>query len=107
MGDDFKTGAAQHRFRTGAVWHPPIRGIARIAMLNEMHFWEFRQVKRGLVPEVVIFCELPEIRAAPMHRLKHEDIPRDVLANEVKREQRMAKMIEDAEKENDVKLLTQ
>src|SRR5206468_10480857 len=52
-----KPGAAQHRRRAGAVWHPPIRAVAGITMLDERQSWKPWAVEDRSLGEWVILFE--------------------------------------------------
>ena len=54
MRENFKSGAAQHRFNSGAIGDPPIRGITRVSLFNEIHFGEIRTLEHVLFPKFII-----------------------------------------------------
>src|SRR5438477_2851903 len=102
MTFDREPRAAQHRFDAGAIGYPPVGGIVRITMFDEVQLRKSGTVEQLGGPEIVIPLHRLDGFAAALHRLKHEYIARDVLMNEIEREQRVAQVIEHTHEDHEI-----
>src|SRR5436190_23731710 len=98
MLENLKSGAAQHCFRAGLVWNPPVGWVRGILFLNEEHSGKTFMLKNGCLPERVILRQMFHLFTAALHRLKNQQISCHVLMNEVERKQWMAEVIKHPEK---------
>src|SRR5436305_4148150 len=103
IGDDLQPGAAQHGFRRGAVRDPPIRLIAGVFLLDEVHAWEARLGKNLAVPEVIVVFGAVDAIVAAQHRLEDELMP-DLGGHLVECVQRIPQVIEDTHEEDKIEL---
>src|SRR6185312_12642409 len=103
MSYDLQPRAAQHAFNCPAIRHPPVRRVARIAVLDEVHAWEIRIFERVHVPELVILVPLPLLLRAAHHALE-EQLPSDFLNDLVQCIERIPEMVKDAEEQHIVEL---
>src|SRR3954462_1441693 len=103
IGDDLESRAAQHRFRGGAVRDPPVRLIACILLLDEIHAGEARLGEDLGVPEVVVVFRAVETLVAAQHCLEYQLMPY-FRYHLVQRVQRIAKVIEDTHEEDEIEL---
>ena len=76
-------------------------------MLDEMQLRESIAIERIGSPEVVILLELTCPIAATLHRLKQHQVPCDVFMDQIKRQQRVPQMIENAHEDHEIKGLVQ
>src|ERR1700693_6194038 len=89
-----ESGTAEHRFRTSPIRNPPIGRISRVTFLNEIHGRKIWLCKNGRLGEWGIPCEIGYILAAPLHRLKDQQVARSMFVNQVKSQQGMTQVIE-------------
>src|SRR5689334_18229260 len=99
---DREAGTAEHRLDRRPVRNPPVRLVLRVAVLDEMHSREKRLLENFGVGDWVILLQRLYFTASTQHRLEDEEIARDVLADEVERQERMAEVVEDAHEQHDV-----
>src|SRR3954462_7216007 len=55
MSLDLQTRTSQHRLNSRPVWDPPVRGIVRVALFNEIHRGKIALFKNTGIPEGIIF----------------------------------------------------
>src|SRR5438874_1574813 len=98
MIHNIESGAAQHRFHAGAIWNPPVGRIAAVTFFDQIHLWKTWPFEHVRFRKFIIVLEQLNRFASTLEGLKNEEIGRDVLVNQVEREQRMAQMIKNPEK---------
>ncbi len=77
-------------------------GRCAVALLDEMQArkaWPLEHVELG---ERVVRRQRLDLRAAALHRLEHQEIARDVLVDQIERQQRVPQMVEHAHEQHDV-----
>src|SRR5690349_18697201 len=107
MRNDFEVRATQHRFETRTIWYPPVRRIATETLLDEIHLRKLPILKDLLLPKLVIVFHFRDELTATQHRLDHQQVFHRVLVQHIERQQRMPQVIQNAEKQNQIKLLPQ
>src|SRR5579871_463856 len=103
--ENLKPGAAQHGFQAGAVGNPPVRWIVAVPLLDEVQRRIARSRKDIGFAERIILFERLDIRAAAQQGLRHKEVPYHVLVQQIQRQQRMPEVVEDAQKQHQIKLL--
>src|SRR5215468_1858063 len=105
--EDFESSAAQHRFGAGPVGDPPIGGIVRVALLDEVHCGESGLIEYVRFEKRIVLLDCRHPRAAAEESLEDQQIPHHVLLKKIEREQRMAQVVEHAQKQNHIELFVQ
>src|SRR5579872_3543733 len=72
MAGNLQPRTAQHALHRAVVGNPPIRGIARVALLDEVHAGKIRMVEYFLVPKVIVFPQRGAGQGAAHHGLEDE-----------------------------------
>src|SRR5690242_21961122 len=96
MIDDLETSAAQHRLDTCAIRNPPVGGIIRVALLDEIHRRVAGLVEDVALPERIIRLRRLDFTAPALHGLENQLVTHDMLVNQIKRKKRMPEMIKNA-----------
>src|SRR5438270_7999218 len=90
MLNNLKARAAQHGLGAGAIWDPPVGGVVRVAVLDEVHRGIGGVLENAGLPEWVVALERRDFAAAAHERLKHQGVRHRVLPKQIERQQRMA-----------------
>src|SRR3954454_20958796 len=72
MSLDLQTRTSQHRLNSRPVWDPPVRGIVRVTLFNEIHRGKIALFKNTGVPEGIIFSPFAGFRRTSNHGLEHQ-----------------------------------
>ena len=107
MADDLKAGAAEQRFRASPIRDPPVGGVARVLLFNEVQTWETGPVKDLRFREGIVVRDRFHLVATALQGLKHQQIFGDVLVDQIECQQRMAEMIEYPHEQDQIELLPQ
>src|SRR5262249_10379684 len=67
MRPDLQPGAAQHRLHGAVVGNPPVRGVARIFLLDKVHAGKIRPGEDFGVPEMIIIAQVRAGERAANH----------------------------------------
>src|SRR6266704_3633054 len=103
MMQNFQSGAAQHAFYRSAVGNPPIRGIVRITLFNEVHGRKIRVGEHFVIPEGVIFVPQADLLRAANHGLEDKSLA-DLLNNFVESKKGIAQVIKQSHEQDVVEL---
>src|SRR5215472_7292227 len=85
------------------IWYPPVGGIARIFLLNEVHAGEIRIAEDFCIPEMIIVAQLRTAKGTANHGLENQS-SFDFLDDFVQGVKRVAQVIEDSHEQHIVKL---
>ena len=97
--EDREAGAPQHRLGGGGVRRPPVGRVAGVAVLDEVQLRIAGPVELRLLEEVVVLGDRLDLGRAALHALEDQQVARDVLVDQVERQQRMAQVVEHAEEQ--------
>ncbi len=76
-------------------------------MLDEVQPWVAGIIERTGVGERIVRGDVCHVPAAALHRLEDQQIARHVLVDQIERKQRMAQVIQHADEQHDIELLSQ
>src|SRR5205823_12636666 len=86
--------------------HPPVGLVVRVAMLDKVHLGIAGIVERRRSVELIVRFDRNNFATAALHTLKEQKIAGDMLMNQIKRKQRVAQVIQNPHKDNQVELLS-
>src|SRR5438105_10492671 len=103
MRHDLQTRTAQHGLRRARVRNPPVRGIAGVAFLDEVHAGKTRLAEDFLVPEVIVVIPTLFCLSSAQHGLE-DQLLANFFYHFVERIKRITQVIEESQKKNVVEL---
>src|SRR5581483_5089615 len=92
-----------HCLGRGPVRNPPVRRVAGVAVLDEIHLRKVGIAEDLLVPEVIIRIRRPGIFRSATHGLENQRFPH-LLDDFIQREERITQVIENSHEEDVVEL---
>src|SRR3546814_20859918 len=96
-----------HGLGAGRIRNPPVAGISSVVAFDEMKDRISSGVKMRGYGKIIIAGNFSNVSAAPLHCLEQHKILHDMLANKIKREQRVKQLGENANEQNQVEAFTQ
>src|SRR4051812_1928587 len=100
--EDVKSCTSQHRFAARVIWHPPVRRIAGVAVLDEMQLRISRLIEVVAAPKVIVSRYVINLIGATLHRLKNQNVASHMLADKIERQQRVPQVIQHTHEKHDV-----
>src|ERR671930_810026 len=79
MIDQLETGGSQHGLGAGPVGDPPVGGILRELLLDEVQLGELGAVEDLLLGERIVVLHAHGAAGAPSHRLEDQPVPHHVI----------------------------
>jgi len=107
MGENVEAAGPQHGLRAGDVRRPPVGGIIRITVLDEMQLGIIVPEEDVPLAEGIVLRKRRRRVAAPRERMEDQQIARRIRAHEIEREHGIAQVVQHAHEQHHVERLAE
>src|SRR6185312_8553979 len=104
---DRKARGPQHCLHTSPIRYPPVRFIMGVTVFHKVQARVTRIIEDCGLAESIIIIRTNNLAAASLHALKQHPVLGYMLMDQVKRQQRMAKVIKHAHEHYEIKCLAE